>query len=152
MRSLLIFGVVVFSLLLTGGCTNGPLAIETAFMQQQNGETFFQEFGAREGMKCTRWSGSSNSGGLPCRNQFHIEIDGGSPVRDKLMIAYHAHIRAAITASGATINGEGTLGDERSMSSFDLNYANGAVVGFFFATAVVNHRGKVDIFVVMYEH
>src|SRR5262249_33632808 len=143
------------SILLTeGGCSSQPTPTETAFMWQHVPESFLQEFAEKKGLKCVRWTGSSGSGGLPCRKEYHLELDGGSPARDQALIAYQEHIREAITASGGSIQGQHEWGrqEERSLSSFGLDYVNGKVTGFFHVTSAVNDRGKADIFVIMYEH
>jgi hypothetical protein len=126
--------------------------METPFLKQHSPNSYFKEFAEKEGLECHPWNHYVESGILPCRKQFHVEIGGGLPIRDKAMLGYRRYIQEAILSSGATIHDESKLGDEHSLSSFDFGYANGTVSGFFYTTSVVNHRGNVDIFIVMYEH
>jgi hypothetical protein len=152
MRNSLVSVLVVLSVLLTGGCFNRRVRTETAFMKQHTPTAFFQALAEKKGRTCTQWSGGGSEGSLPCSKRVHIEIVGRLAECNDVMIAYLEHIRQAIVASGASLHGEHKLGDDCSISSFEFKYTDDTVVGFIYATSVVNHRGNLAIFVVMYEH
>ncbi len=123
-------------------------------MQQHDPEKFLREFAKKENRECHFGGGGSNSGMLPCRKNYQVEIDGGLPIRDKAMNEYYASVRHAITGTGLDINGHDVRRDTNngSVHSFLLDYGDRAITGFVYATAVVNDQGNAEIVAVMYEH
>lgn len=149
---------VLVPMLLMAGCVRtvnvGGTVAHTSFFNTHDARAYFEEIAEKEDLK-TWGSGSGHSlGGPTGHKDFEVLMDGNETVRNRIMAAYRDQVRREIASAGGNIQGRSrwTTGSGTGLSGFRFNYTANDTRGFFWANAVVNQDGHIEINVLMYEH